>query len=287
MRRICLVSCLVMFTIVLPSCEWEDVERAGYATQALVSGFRPLTRDEVYQMSLGVGARIAGSRGVYDRDPALTKYVNMVAMTVGHYSDRPDFYYRVLLLDAPDEVNAFMTADGRIFMTTGMLKVIGSESELAGILGHEIAHAARGHVKEAVENERRKIALITAASIMMEDYGAFAEIANSCFDVIALRPRSREQESEADTYGTYYAEAAGYDPKGLLEFLKHVRDKQVNTSGSSFKALDTHPDINQRIADLENAIASNFRPRAYPPVTITTASGRRIERSQYYTAMLK
>ncbi|RKY28249.1 MAG: hypothetical protein DRP79_02410 [Planctomycetota bacterium] len=287
MRRLTLVFCLTLFTIVLPSCEFEDVERAGYAAQALVRGFRPLTHDEVYQMSLGVGARIAGSRGVYDRDPALTKYVNMVAMTVGHYSDRPDFYYRVLLLDAPNEVNAFTTADGRIFMTTGLLMMIENESELAGILGHEIAHAARGHVKKAVENERRKIALITAASIMLEDYGVFAEIADSCFDIIALRPRSRRQESEADRYGTYYAEAAGYDPHGLMEFLKRVRDKQVNTSGSSFKALDTHPDINRRITDLEETIATNFRPRTWHPVMITTSSGRRVERSRYYTAGLR
>lgn len=286
MKNATLIFCLLTFCIVLPSCDYADIERAGTATQTLIGGFRPLTHDEIYQMSLGVGARIAGSCGVYDKNPALTKYVNMVAMTVGHYSDRSDFSYRVLLLDEPNNVNAFTTADGRIFVTTGLLTMITNESELAGILGHEIAHAARGHVTKAIQNERRKAAIIGAASIMLQDYGAFATIANSGFDIIALRPRSRQQETEADTYGMYYAEAAGYNPNALLAFLTRVRDRQTAAS-SSFKALDTHPDINKRISDMENSIATNFRPRNYSTICVATPGGRQMERSQYYTASLK
>jgi predicted Zn-dependent protease len=287
MKRITLFAVLLFVTIVLPSCTYEDVQRGTAATGALLEGLRPLTYQETQNMSLCVSARIAAMHPVYDKDPALTKYVNMVAMTVGHYSDRPDFNYRVLLLDAPNEVNAFTTADGRIFVTTGLLAQVQDESELAGVLGHEIAHAARGHVMQSIKNERMKQGIINAAAIMMQDNGTFSAIANASFDAIALRPRDRAQESEADTYGMYYEEAAGYSPKGLQAFLARLRDKEQQGGSSLTNIFDTHPDINQRVTDVSNSITRNFRPREYNPIIVRGATGTPIERSQYFTASLR
>jgi predicted Zn-dependent protease len=285
MKRIYLLIVLILLAIVMPSCTFDDITKGGQAMGALFQGMRPLTYDEMSQMSLGISAKLAAMYPVCD-DPALTKYVNMVAMTVGHYSDRPDYNYRVLVLNAPGDVNAFTTADGRIFVTTGLLAMVRDESELAGVLGHEIAHAARGHVTKAIANQRLKAGMVQAAAIMLEDQGAFSAIANGGFDIIALNPRSRQQESEADTYGMYYAEGAGYDPRGLVQFLERARDNQAIKS-SSMKVFDTHPDIAQRIADINTSIAINFRPTEHNPIMMTTPSGQQVERSQYFTAALR
>jgi predicted Zn-dependent protease len=286
MKRTILLAVLAFVAIVLPSCTYEDIQRGTMATGALIEGLRPLTYAETQNMSLCVSARIAAMHPVY-QDQALTRYVNMVAMTVGHYSDRPDFNYRVLLLDAPGEVNAFTTADARIFVTTGLLAAVQDESELAGVLGHEIAHASRGHVVKAIKNERTKQGIVNAAAIMLQDDGTFTAIANASFDAIALRPRDRQQESEADTYGTYYAEAAGYDPKGLENFLARLSNMEQGGGSAFTKIYDTHPDINQRVTDLSNSIETNFHPREYNHITVTGAGGAEIERSQYFTASLR
>jgi predicted Zn-dependent protease len=288
MKRIHLLLVLVFFTIVLPSCQWtpEDTQRLGMASMAFVQGFRPISYQEMADISLCVASRIAGLAPVYDRDPKLTKYVNMVALTVGHYSDRPDFNYRVLLLDAPNEVNAYTTADGRIFVTTGLLAAVRDESELAGVLGHEIAHAAREHILKAMQTQRKTQGIVNAAAIMLQDNGAFAAVANGAFDAIVLKPRSREQESEADTYGMYYAEAAGYDPQGLLNFLAFLRD-QSGPQGSASSVFATHPALDQRVNDVANSIKTNFRPHKYSTIMVTTAAGRKVERAQYYTTALR
>jgi len=291
MKRIVLLAILALVSIVLPSCTEADIQTVGSALGAFAGGFVPVSYSEMQDMSLCISAKIAGMYDIYN-DPALLKYVNMIAMTVGHYSDRPDFSYRVQLLNAPNEVNAFTTADGRIFVTTGLLAAVQDESELAGVLGHEIAHAARGHVAKAVANERKKAGMVKAGGLVAQQYAPqyaqiLTSVADATFDAIALRPRDRAQESEADTYGMYYAEAAGYSPKGLLNFLSRLRNEEQSGGSAMTKIFDTHPDINQRVTDVGNSIAQNFHPRENSPIMVQGATGKPIERAQYFTASLK
>lgn len=207
-------------------------------------------------------------------DAALVRYVNRVANNVAQQGSRKALrrdgkprprsrHFVVGVLDDDDTLNAFSTPGGYVFVTSGLLRDLGSESELAWVLGHEIAHVDLEHGLKALELYVGQQAF--AASLMGRDHavnwddpGFFGKMAGTMAS-ISDRVYGKKEEREADALGLEYAVAAGYDADGAARVLDMLAER-TQTRASP---LATHDVPYARRVALEDAMTAAKAKRGY------------------------
>lgn len=213
----------------------------------------PINTEKEIQIGRVVAARVAGRYGIY-HDPGLTHYVALVGLAAVLSSDRTDLVYHFAILDT-DEANAFAAPGGYIFVTRGTLRELENEAQLAAVLAHEVAHVARRHIIKAVQKANLTAAVTSSAADVMDVKGElFKNVTNFATDMV-FKGLSREDEYEADRFGTEYAYRVGYQPSGLKEFLEHLQSTGAakDRSGAS-QLFATHPKPSDRIKELDKVI---------------------------------
>jgi predicted Zn-dependent protease len=207
------------------------------------------TLNEAHEPALGQSVAVAvTSRHPPTTDLALNKYVGLVGLTVASVTAQPDANWVFGVLES-DEVNAFSGPSGYVMITRGALRQMQDESELAGVLAHEIAHVVHKHGLEAVRSAGIKKAGVQAATAG-EDAAQFTSLADGLTDV-ALRGFGQKEENVADQTAVIYLIRAGYDPNGYARFLDRMGQAQ-QSAGPRF--LSSHPGAANR--------ASNVRAKA-------------------------
>ena len=196
--------------------------------------------------------KIIARFGVY-RDQELQAYINKVGQRVAAESDREEIDYRFTILN-DDMINAFALPGGFIYITRGMLMHMNSESELAAVLGHEIAHVTEKHALR--RNARGKgISVLNTVLAAVSGQPALYELGNM-FGGVLLSGYSREFELEADEVGARYMAKAGYLPTAMLKTIEILKSKdrieieQARLENREPKVyhgfLSTHPDHDTR-----------------------------------------
>ncbi len=158
--------------------------------------------------------------------------------------------YTFKVIDDDETVNAFALPGGHIYVYSGLLKLASDEAELAGVLGHEVAHVSQRHIAERLMAQVGLDGLLgMAAGKNREGLGALAgQLAGQG----ALLSFGREQESDADEHGLPYAVAAGYDPEGFVRLFEKLKKGE----GPGFLVfLQSHPMPSERVADAKARIA--------------------------------
>jgi len=178
-------------------------------------------------------------------DPIVTEYINRVGQNIVLHSDaQVPFMIKVAV---SDEINAFALPGGFFYVNTGLILEAENESELAGVMAHEISHVAARH---ALENFT-KAQLLSFASIPLIFVGGvpgvLGRIGANFGLPIAFFNFSRGAEKEADILGAQYAWASGYDPNGLLTFFEKLQAKHKKEPGAFSKLFMTHPTTPDRI----------------------------------------
>lgn len=223
--------------------------------------------EEEIKMGREEHQKIIAHFGVY-RDPDLQAYVDMVGQRVAKQSSRPELEYTFTVLD--DElINAMALPGGFIYVTRGILTHMNSESELAAVLGHEVAHVTQKHAFKAQNRGKAMQALSTVAAILTQN-GSVAEIGN-LFGGVLLRGYGREQELEADTVGAEYMAKAGYSPDAMLATIEILKNKdrieieQARLENRQPRVyhgiLSTHPDSDTRYKEAvkaKNELLQNY-----------------------------
>jgi len=220
--------------------------------------------DEI-QLGNGITAGVLGASKLH-ADQNLQRYVNRVGKWVAMHSDRADLPWTFGVIDT-ETINAFAMPGGTVLISSGLLRRLGSESELAGALAHEIAHVVKKHQLSAIQSTLNsdvwaglgKEAAGQAIGRRGGDaFGLKSAAAGVGLDVVKngvfLRPLDRNMEYEADRLGVVIAARSGYDPYGLVAVLQMLA--QVKGDGSGAAIFDTHPAAADRIAELEK-----FMPR--------------------------
>jgi predicted Zn-dependent protease len=198
-----------------------------------------------------VSLRVRQEFGVY-QDKAVTRYVTLVGTVLARESDRPNLKWEFIVLDT-DGVNAFAAPGGIVHITRGALGLIKSEAELAGVLGHEVAHVAQKHTAKAIEkNKTIKLGTDVAAG-SREWVNALADAA---YDNIVEKGFDRGQENDADQVGLRLANRAGYDPSGLATFLTKLNDRNQGVSERN-GLFASHPETKDRIDRIGKQIKSD------------------------------
>jgi len=163
---------------------------------------------------------------IYD-DPELTAYVNAVGQRMAKVSERPEIEYNFVIVDDPS-VNAFAVQGGFIFVNRGLLAYLNSEDQLAAVLGHEIAHVAKGH---SVRKNKIREAAQTSSSILSaitQIYTGSTSLASihEHYGLGWLSGYGRDLELEADRQAVRYLVKTGYDPDAVLETLSVLKNQQ-------------------------------------------------------------
>lgn len=272
-----LFSCtLVAFALLLTACETaqvrsEDVGRAvqvgaqvagrdadeaaryGAAARALTGAVAEV--DLETEMALGGGIALRAFENFGPRHPNedLQRYVNLVGKSVARQSERPNLPYMFAVIDNPTP-NAFAAPGGYVFITSGALRLMNDEAELAGVLAHEVAHVSRGHILQTYRRTRAFDALFTTATAFRQDAARYGEAVDSATETLFDRGLDQRFEFEADDIGVEMAALTGYDPAGLVRFLEALAQVRGETGGW----FQTHPPTSDRIQRLRRQLRSDY-----------------------------
>jgi predicted Zn-dependent protease len=207
-------------------------------------------------------------------DPAIVTYVNKIGNRILSVMPQQPFKYTFYVIKE-DVYNAFATPAGHIFVYTGLMDAMEEEEELAGILGHEIAHVYCRHISQKIERSK-KIGIATMAGIaagILLGVGGAGEAASAvtmgsvAAGQSAELSYSRENEMQADQLGLKFITEAGYNVSGLLKILKKIRAKTWFGSDQIPTYLMTHPAVEDRIAYIASWLETyNRTSKPIPPV---------------------
>ncbi|MGB9612018.1 MAG: M48 family metallopeptidase [Bryobacteraceae bacterium] len=200
-------------------------------------------------------------------DPIITEYVNRVGQNLVRNSDCK-VPVTIKVIDT-EEPNAMALPGGFFYVNTGLIALAENESELAGVMGHEIAHiAARHGTRQATRAGLANIATIPL--IFMGGWTGFGvRQAASVAIPLGFLSFSRAFEREADLLGLQYMYKAGYDPNGFVDFFERLESLEKRKPGTISKAFRSHPPTADRIEEAQKNIAELLRER--PEYVITTS----------------
>jgi len=239
-----------------------NVGAAVGAAQNAAEATRDIPEPEEVEMGKDIAAGLLGASPLV-RNAQQQKYVNDVGRWLALNSGRPDLPWHFGIIEATT-VNAFATPGGNVFISRGLIERTRSESELAGILAHEIAHVVQKHHLADIKKNASKSLVLDLASL--KGGGLTGEAARAVARVGLegfVRGLSREDEIEADKIGVVIAARSGYEPYGLVAVLQTLNALPQGDVAMAF-FLKTHPSPADRLAALEAALPPWYETLAKP-----------------------
>jgi predicted Zn-dependent protease len=223
---------------------------------------RGITIKEEEDLSRQMLAAILKYYDVID-DPVVVDYVNDIGNRILATLPQQPFRYQFHVIK-DDVYNAFATPAGHIFVYTGLINAMQEEEELAGILGHEIAHVYCRHISQKIERQKKMgwASLAGLAAGILLGVGGAGEAAQAVTMGSQAATQSaelaygRDDEMQADQFGVKFITGAGYNAEGLLKILKKIRSKTWFGSDQIPTYLKTHPAVEDRIAFIGSWIES-------------------------------
>jgi predicted Zn-dependent protease len=231
------------------------------SSKAIGSAAEEITPQQEYFIGRAVAGNILTTYKLWNGSPALNAYLNNICGSIVINSPRPDIYngYHVAILDS-NEINAFATSGGHILVTRGLVNAAASEEMLAGVIAHEVAHIQLQHSIKAIKSSRITQALmVTGTSAAGAATGmnvnqltdVFNESVGEIVQTMVSNGYSQNQEYDADNKALSLMASAGYNPQGIIDMLKELKNIQSKTAGGFNK---THPSPDQRITNLSKSI---------------------------------
>jgi predicted Zn-dependent protease len=215
-----------------------------------------LSVDEEKSLGLEAAPQMARKMGgAVPRDDPRAQIVSEVGRRLVRESDvsrspyADNFHF--ILLEDPRTINAFALPGGQIFITLGLYNKLRTEGELAGVLGHETGHVINRHTAQQMAKGRLGQLLAVAVGVGASGDrggGRSAEMAASMVNQMMQLKYSRHDESEADHFGLIFMSEAGYDPRGMLEVMKVL--KEASSGERQPEILATHPLPETRLEEI-------------------------------------
>jgi predicted Zn-dependent protease len=273
---------IFLFVGLILSCESIQT-----ATSAIGKASEEITAEEEYYIGRAVAANITTSYKPYTSNAELTDYLNQICRAITINSARPDLFngYHLMILDS-EEVNAFASSGGHIFVTKGLLRSADSEDALAGIIAHEVSHIQLQHSVQAIKASRKTDAWVSSGVAIANIVSTFTENStvdevtdiinkfdsdiNGAISNLVDKGYSRDQEYQADNLALELLAATGYEPFTYVEMLQGLKASQAKVAGG-FNS--THPSPDSRIENAEKSIGK---------YTVNDTRASRADRFQSY-----
>jgi predicted Zn-dependent protease len=228
-------------------------------------------------------------------NPEVERYIDRIGRRILGATGPQSFDYRFFVIEDP-QLNAFAVPGGSIYVYTGLIERAKTTDELAGVLGHEITHVKGHHMARSSGPDAISIlSLLSMVALARTGSGAQAAgIVGQAVSATRQLAYSRQLEMEADTLGTRYMAAAGYDPKGTIAFLKMLdQERALNPIDVPAYVL-SHPITQERVANAELVVKSlgstqlrSEDPEALKKVQIVIRADRRDDVVHEYEKLVK
>jgi beta-barrel assembly-enhancing protease len=259
-RTLLVAACLVTLSGCQGGQGLEGMQIGGLDVGALsknLGGLREIKEPEEIEMGQGVAETLLGASPVAP-DPELQRYVNTVGRWVAQQSERPALPWHFAVNDS-DVVNAAATPGGNIIVTKGMLRSLRTESELAGVLAHEVAHVVRKHHLNAMR-KGAFVGLLAQGAQVAASGSQSEELVNALVGPtkeLYARGLDKSDEFEADRMGIVLATRAGYDAWGLPNAIQTLA--AIKADDNAVKLLfKTHPSPASRLEQLSTVMGTSF-----------------------------
>jgi beta-barrel assembly-enhancing protease len=244
--------------------EKKDVDAIGNRDVGKGVNFYSLEKE--IALGKGLAQEVERQAKIVD-DPIVAEYVNRVGQNLVRNSDAK-VPFTIKVLDS-EEVNAFALPGGFFFVNSGLILKAESESEMAGVMAHEIAHVAARHgTKQATKGE-----LVNYLSIPLIFLGGWTGYAIRQGAGLAIPMGflqfSQAAEREADYLGLQYLYKAGYDPTAFVDFFEKIQSAEKKKPGTLAKVFATHPMTDNRIKAAQEEIQTILEPK--PEYVVNTS----------------
>jgi beta-barrel assembly-enhancing protease len=193
-------------------------------------------------------------------DPVVNEYVNRLGQNLSRNSDT-HLPFTIKILDV-EEPNAFALPGGYMFVNAGTILMADDESELAGVMAHEIGHVAACHAaRESTRGNMAGIAMIPVVILTGGLAGLGVNTAANYGIPAVFSKFGRNFEAQADYLGVQYAYKSGYDPNGMINFFEKLQTLEKRRPGVAMKLYGDHPQTPDRIAKSQQEIGTILPPR--------------------------
>jgi predicted Zn-dependent protease len=210
-----------------------------------------VTAEEERQLGEAVSAKVRTRYGVVQNDN-VHRYVTLVGTVVAQAVGPADVSWTFIVLDT-DAVNAFAAPGGFVHITRGALALVQDEAELAGVLGHEVAHVTERHSIRAIQ--KNKSIQMGADEKLSGNAALFNQVAENVYLDIIEKGFGRTEENESDEKGVIAANKVGYAPQGLHRFLTRLQERNKD-SKEKRGLFASHPEMKERLERLTKQIAA-------------------------------
>lgn len=229
-----------------------DVDRREFG-----KGFNLFGKDIELELANGFASDIEKEAPPME-DTLVNNYVDRLGKKIAAFSKRPDLNYQFKVINS-NEINAFTIGGGKVYVYRGLLEHMDNESELAGVLAHEIGHNVGKHtVKQLSKTLLYSGAILATGELISTKNEKLAQTfkdAGGVASFFALMKFSRDDERESDYLGVYNLYQLGYDPNGMVTLFEKFRKLQ-GTEPSKFEVFfQTHPKPSERIENTASEIS--------------------------------
>jgi len=200
-----------------------------------------------------IGAKMAAQIRAENRiltDRTVTDYVNRTGQNIARLSDRPEIPYQFTVIESK-ELNAFALPGGYVYIYSGLMKQLDTQSQLAGVLAHEISHIVARHSVKRLQEGLGFEALSTLV------FGGSSQATKTVVGVglaLVMQGYSRDMEAQADSYGTIYMARAGFNPEGMAEVMDKLSSLSSGGDGFWETLTSDHPPAAKRAAAIRAEI---------------------------------
>jgi beta-barrel assembly-enhancing protease len=259
-NRAPLFLCITLL-ISIPARAFDlDFQKALDIVKNAQQATKTIDEPEEIEIGQGIAANLLGASPLLPENK-VQQYVNQVGRWLSLHTERPDLPWQFGVLESTD-VNAFATPGGTIFITRGLLQKLNNESELAGVLSHEMVHVLRKHHLAALQKAARMdLASELSGEALKGKVNAVLDKAIKAGTEVYTRGLDKNDEFEADRMGIVIATRAGYDPYGLPAVLQMLEASNAQDSSLALM-FKTHPAPQDRLSRLDKAMGDRFD--AYP-----------------------
>lgn len=197
-------------------------------------------------------ALVAQSQLPLVRDYTVQRYVQRMGQRIVARLEQPEFPYQFSVVQEP-HLNAFSVPGGYIYLHSGLILRVDSEDELAGVLGHEIAHVQGHHLVRQQQDTKLLSYAGLAAMVLAIINPVLAAGASSAAAATQLKYQ-RQLEEEADYRGLQYMRQAGFDPQGMARFLKKMGSEERLNAVDVPPYFRSHPLSQERLSYIEHTL---------------------------------
>ncbi len=197
------------------------------------------------------------------RDAAINRYIDSIGRRLAAQAPGPKYPYSFSVADYR-ELNAFALPGGPVWIHRGVLDAAQNESQVAGVLAHEVSHIAKRHAAAQLTKATVTNGLLGLLGAVLSNDGtsrgeAAARIGAGLFAQGLFLKFSRDDERDADRTGVQIMRRAGWDPRGLPEFLAILAQEQRRSPGSVEVFLSSHPAPGERVGELQSIATGGGR----------------------------